>query len=90
MKLVVRGCYTETGNLIADVFAEASELLGSNAQSCPCLMMMQIGLGVGRGTTYSQAYADIDSVGTPLQARDFTKAVIFLRHDPRVQGEEVA
>jgi hypothetical protein len=41
----------------------------------------------GGGVTYGEAYAAVASSGSRAKARDFTKAVLGLRHDPRVQGE---
>jgi hypothetical protein len=73
-------------NLIVDVLAESSGLLGSDVAGLPLQDRHAVKLSLPAGTTYSEA---IEAVATPRQARDFTGAVIALRKDPRVQGGEV-
>jgi hypothetical protein len=76
-------------DLIADVLAESSDLLGGDAARLPLSAAHAAKLRVPDGTTYGQALALIAEGGTPVMARDFTGAVLALRRDPRVQGEEL-
>ncbi len=46
-------------------------------------------LGLSQPTSYSDAYRLITLEGTPRQARDFTKVVLALAQDERVQGQEL-
>jgi hypothetical protein len=80
---------TRQRSLIADVLAESSDLLGGDAARLPLPAAHAAKLGVPDGTTYGRALAAIAEGGTPVMARDFTKAVLALRRDPRVQGEEL-
>ena len=72
--------------VITDVLAESSELLGSDAAYLPMPDSDAAKLSLPPGVTYQQA---LETITTPKQARDFTKAVLLLREDPRVQGEEL-
>jgi len=72
--------------LIADLFIEASELLGSDA-TCLSLTPHHLEqLGLCAPVTYGVAHDQIAKSGTPAQAGIFTRAVHALRHDERVQG----
>jgi len=75
--------------VIQDVLEEASELLGSDAAALPIPTNFTGPLGLPEGTTYGMALHQIRANGTPHGAGKFTAAVLALRHDQRVQGEEL-
>jgi hypothetical protein len=75
--------------VIADVLAEASALLGADAGQLPLSNAHAARLGLPTETTYAQALDLIAGSANSTQARDFTKAVLALRHDPRIQGTEL-
>jgi hypothetical protein len=77
---------TKQSKLINDVFSESSNLLGSHVADLPLLDGHAAKLGLRLGTTYRQAFVAIKS---RVQARDFVAAVLALRKDPRVQGEDL-
>jgi hypothetical protein len=76
-------------DVIEDVLAEASELLGHDAGGLllPDAQLDQLGLPPR--TTIGEARAAIAALGDSRQARDFTQVVLALRRDPRVQGEDL-
>ena len=72
--------------LIIDVVTEASELLGSDVADLSLQDRDAAKIGLLPGVTYQQAF---EHITMPKQARDLTKAVLHLRNDPRVQGDEL-
>jgi hypothetical protein len=84
------GFTRKQSEVIADVLAEANELYGGEVKWLPLPDHDAVKLELPRGTTYEQAHAEIDSSGSRRQARDFVRVVLALRHDPRVQGEELS
>jgi hypothetical protein len=82
--------------VIADVLAEASALLGSGASDLVLPRGAAEGLGLAAepfglaaDVTYGQAREAIAGSGDVKMARDFTRAVLALRRDPRAQGEDL-
>jgi hypothetical protein len=75
--------------VITDVFAESSVLLGSDVALLimPDRDAMKIGLTPPIG--FGAAYGVVDRSGDRKMARDFTRAVLTLRRDERVQGREL-
>jgi hypothetical protein len=76
-------------NLIAEVFTESSELLGSDVTDLCLASGHAERLGLPAGVTYGQAQMIIAESNDARKARDFTRTVLALRHDTRVQGEEL-
>jgi hypothetical protein len=74
---------------VADVLTEASDLLGSDAGHLPLPEVHAVRLGLPLQTTFAQALATIIDSGNRRQARDLTRAVLALRYDARVQGDEL-
>jgi hypothetical protein len=73
---------------VADVMAESSELLGRDAWQLTLSTSHSRALQLAGTSTYAQALAaTLD--GDKRMARDFVRAVLALRRDERVQGEEV-
>jgi hypothetical protein len=77
---------TKQRAVIADVLTETTELLGSDALELTLLDADAVRLGLTPSITYQQA---LEAISTTRQARDFTRVVLHLRNDPRVQGEEL-
>jgi hypothetical protein len=75
--------------VIADVLAESSELLGKEAGGLPLPAEVAERLGMASKTTYAEARAAIAREGDPFKAHDFTRAVLGLRRDLRIQGREL-
>jgi Helix-turn-helix domain len=75
--------------VIDGVLTEATELLGSDA-GCLILPEDQASqLGLTPGITYQEARRFVAQGGNRRLARDFVKAILSLRHDWRVQGDEL-
>ena len=55
----------------------------------PLLPEHTANLGLPDGTTYAEALAKVARAAEPRGARDYVKAVLALRNDPRVQGDEL-
>jgi hypothetical protein len=72
-----------------DVVSEASELLGADVGGLLLLPEHSANLGLPDGTTYADALAKVACAAEPRGARDFVKAVLALRNDLRVQGDEL-
>jgi hypothetical protein len=75
--------------VILDVMAEATELAGESAWDMELAPEAARLLGFGAPTTFRQAVAILTDRRDKAQARDFVKAVLRLRYDARIQGEEV-
>jgi hypothetical protein len=75
--------------VIADVLAEASELLGADASQLSLPTPGAENLGLPAGTTFGEAFRIISLGDDRAAARDFTRLVLGLRQDERVQGEEL-
>jgi hypothetical protein len=75
--------------VIQDVLNEATELLGSDAAELPLPNEAAARFGLAVGTTYRRAWQTLTAAGSGADARDFVKAVLALREDARVQGEEL-
>jgi hypothetical protein len=75
--------------VIDDVLAEATELLGADASRLTLPDAQARRLNLPPGATYSDARAAVEASGDRRRARDFTRAVLALRQDQRVQGEEL-
>ncbi len=76
-------------SLVADVLAEASESLGFDAADLSLADTHCALLGVLPATTYRQAWGTVAASADGARLRDFTKAVLALRQDERVQGTEL-
>jgi hypothetical protein len=76
-------------DVIDDVLAEASELLGHDAGGLLLTDTQLDQLGLPPRTTIGEARATIAAAGDSRQARDFTRAVLALQRDSRVQGEDL-
>jgi hypothetical protein len=76
-------------SVIVDVLAEVTELLGADAGELTLPDAVADQLNLAANSTYTQAQGAIAVSGNKTQARDFVKAVLALRQDPRVQGEEL-
>jgi hypothetical protein len=86
---MVTGLSPKQQAVINDIFAEASELLGADAADLQMAAKDTEQLRLPRGTTYQQAQAQIANSSKRTAARDFTRAVLALRDDPRIQGNEL-
>jgi hypothetical protein len=87
---VHNGTFSPAQNkLIDDVLKEATALLGSDAGALEMSDQHLVGLGLTPPCTFTQARAAIHARGTRRQARDYTRAVLSLRRDERVQGLEL-
>jgi hypothetical protein len=75
--------------LVTDVLTESNELLGTDVGQLPLASEHATRLGLPMGTTYGQAMVQIVDSPNRTRARDFTRAVLALRSDPRVQGTEL-
>jgi hypothetical protein len=85
-----KGPFTDSQrNLIADALTEATELLGDDIGLLPLPDHHARRLGLPPSTTYGEAIATTLAGDSPVRARDLTRAVLALRHDPRVQGDEL-
>ena len=76
-------------SVITDVLEESSELLGSDVSDLSLPQEHAERLSLPAGVTYGQAHAAVVESRDAARARDFTRAVLALRYDPRVQGEEL-
>ncbi len=75
--------------LIAEVLAEATELLGSDAAELPLPDPVTLRLGFRHPVNYRQAIELVDRSRDRTRARDLTAAVLALRRDERVQGKDL-
>jgi hypothetical protein len=75
--------------IVADVLAEAAELMGPGAVGLTLPAEAATRLGLPPATTYTDARAAVARSGDRSRARDFTAAVLRLRRDERVQGREL-
>ncbi len=88
----IRGPATFTAlqlSLIADVFAEATESLGSDAAMLTVPDGAAVALGLTPPISYGEAGGAVARSGDRARARHFTRAVLALRRDERVQGQEL-
>lgn len=84
---VGKGSFTQKQrDLVADIFAEASGLLGSDVGGLVLDGRHAEALGLPAASTYSDAIQAVTRVEDKALTRDFVKAVIALRRDDRVQG----
>jgi hypothetical protein len=75
--------------LISDILRESSELLGSDAADLSLPDSVAESLGLTTSVTYAEAFVLIGRSGDRAKARDFTRAVLKLLRDERVQGQEL-
>src|SRR4051794_18752366 len=79
------GCFSpKQSQLITNILAEASGLLGEDARGLPLTSADAETLGFPPGTTFGKAFTAIATTGTGAAARDFTRLVLALRQDERV------
>ena len=76
--------------LIADVMADATDLLGIDASQLSVLDDHLTRLGMHPPVSYAEAFARVTSSGERRKARDYVRAVLHLKTDERVQGQELA
>jgi hypothetical protein len=83
-------CFTtRQESLIEDVLREASELLGTDAAELTLQDEDAERLGLAPATTYAAAYIAIRRLGDRAKAQQYTKTILGLRQDERVQGKEM-
>jgi hypothetical protein len=75
--------------VISDVMAEASELVGRSAWELEVSAETALRLGLVGPVTFHGVLVALIANGDKTWARAFVKAVLTLRQDCRVQGEEV-
>jgi hypothetical protein len=75
--------------LITDVLAEATHLLDADAGQVSLPRLHAARLGLPPSVTYAEALVTILQTDNRAQARDFVRAVLALRSDPRVQGHDL-
>ena len=75
--------------VVADVLAESEELLDSDPLDLTLPDRAAKQLNLDTSTTFRQALVTLVARGDRSPARAFVRAVLALRNDPRVQGEEV-
>ena len=76
-------------SVISDVIREASDLLGDDALDLALPAYAARKLGIQPGHTYRDAFRSITGERDTVKARDYVAAVLTLRSDPRVQGQEL-
>jgi len=87
---VVPGAFTsKQQQLIADVFAEAHELLGDSWTDLTLPDTDAQALGLPIGITYLRANEQLVMSGDRSKGRGFVRSVLRLRQDERVQGQEL-
>jgi hypothetical protein len=75
--------------LILDVLTEAADLLGADVCQLGLSALYAEQLGLPQGATYGHALEAVIASGDRTQARDMARAILALRQDPRVQGDEL-
>ena len=86
----VKSGFTPKQRAVIDmVLAEAGELLGGDAGALVLPDEQAERLGLRTPTTYGQAYQGMMQLASPGQAAAFTRAVLALRRDERVQGRDL-
>jgi hypothetical protein len=75
--------------LIADVFSESTCLLGSDSTLLPLPDDLAVEMGLVPPIGYGEAFEAVERSGDGVKARDYTRAVLALRRDERVQGREL-
>jgi hypothetical protein len=75
--------------LIAEVFVEATALLGSEVTELVMPEAFAKRLCFPAPVTYGEARNRVAHSGDPVKARHYTCAVLALRRDERVQGQEL-
>lgn len=76
-------------NLIGNVFVESTELLGSDITALSMPDREAASLGLEPLVSYGDAFASIARTGDRARANGYTRAVLALRRDERVQGREL-
>jgi len=76
-------------SLIADVFAEVTELLGSDVGMLSVPDKAAVTMDLAPPISYGEAFEAVAHSGDRRKARDYTRAVLDLRRDERVQGREL-
>lgn len=76
--------------VITDVLIEATELLGSDVSFLPILDSAAAKIGLATPITYGDAFRSVANAQDKALARDFTRLVLALRHDERVQGLDLS
>jgi hypothetical protein len=85
----VGGFSAKQQHLITDLLAEATDLLGADAGQLTLPAPGAESLGLPAGTTFREAFQIIAAGDDRAAARDFTRLVLGLRRDERVQGQEL-
>jgi hypothetical protein len=75
--------------LIADVFSEATGLLGSDAALLAIPEELALAMGLAPPISYGEAFEAVARAGDRAMACDYTGVVLALRRDDRVQGREL-
>jgi hypothetical protein len=75
--------------LIADVLLESTGLLGSDSTLLPLPDDVAVAMGLVPPIDYGKAFEAVARSGDRVKARDYTRAVLALRRDERVQGREL-
>jgi DNA-binding Lrp family transcriptional regulator len=75
--------------VVTDVAHEASELLGHDVGGLTVNEKYITAFGITSASTYADALRRVVAEKSPVMARDFTKAMLALRDDDRVQGVEL-
>ncbi len=83
------GFTSKQQKLIDDVFMEASEILGSDARKLTIQTKAAEKLGLGSGVSFAEALTAVKQSGDKLTARNLVSAVLALRKDERVQGQDL-
>jgi len=74
---------------IRRALSNASQLLGEDAGQLPLSPNEAKALNVPVGTSYSSTFNTVRTEGDAERAHRFTGAVLALRHDERIQGQEL-
>jgi hypothetical protein len=75
-------------SIITAVLAEARELLGEDPRALDIPAVQAERCGFSALVTYGDAYEQLSRSATPGQAAAFTRAVLALRLDERIQGQD--
>ena len=76
-------------SFIADIFDEATALLGSDVAMLSVPESAAEMMGLSPSINYAEAFEAVAHSGDRRKARDYTRAVLALRRDERIQGQEL-
>jgi len=89
-KDISKGPFTpQQHQVVIDVLAESSGLFGGDVAQLTIPATDADRLCLPDTATYAEALAMVARTGNRTQARDLVRAVLALRRDPRVQGQEL-